>query len=53
MDTWGALIFVAVLYLAYQIGRIKGRWEVLTGKVSVKRKPDRENIEKADYEEIK
>ena len=53
MDTWGALLFVAVLYVAYQLGRLKGRCEVLSGKFSAKRKPERENIEKADYEEIK
>jgi hypothetical protein len=54
MDTWGAILFFAVLYVAYQLGRLKGRWEVLSGKFTARKKsPAGENIEKADYEEIK
>ena len=54
VQTWGALVFAGVIFIAYQLGKIRGRWEVLSGRFSNKRKssaPD--NVEKADYEEIK
>ncbi|HQO10148.1 MAG TPA: hypothetical protein PLK90_10605 [Clostridiales bacterium] len=54
MQTWGALVFAGVIYVAYQLGKLRGRWEVLSGKFNRKRQqPGRENVEKADYEEIK
>jgi len=53
-NTWGALVFAGVIFIVYQIGKMKGRWEVLSGKYTARKKgPAGENIEKADYEEIK
>ena len=47
------LIYLLIIYLAYQVGRIKGKAEMLLGKGSGKAKrPPAEKIEEAEYEEI-
>jgi hypothetical protein len=48
----GLLIFFVIVYMAYQIGRIKGKAEILLQKAQ---RPGRqsEKVEEADYEEIK
>jgi|GEM_PF-1189161 len=56
MNTYGAVIFVIVLYIAYQVGRIKGRAEMFyqkKEKPGVKPKANTDKIEVAEYEEIK
>ena len=53
MQFMGFLIFLVIIYMAYQIGRIKGRAEILLKKGFDARHPPAEKIEEAEYEEIK
>ena len=47
------LIYFAVIYLAYQVGRIKGKAEMIIEQAGKKGRGVREKVEEADYEEIK
>lgn len=54
MQFIGLMIFVLIIYLAYQIGRIKGKAEMLLNKgAGAAKRPSAEKIEEAEYEEIK
>jgi len=52
MPFLGTLIIILIVYMAYQIGRIKGKAEVIlqTGR---DKKKSTDRIEEAEYEEIK
>lgn len=48
------LIYFLIIYLAYQVGRIKGKAEILLNKgTGAAKRPPAEKIEEAEYEEIK
>lgn len=54
MQFIGLMIFAVIIYLAYQIGRIKGKAEILLNKgTGAAKRPQTEKIEEAEYEEIK
>lgn len=53
MQLIGFLIFIIIIYMAYQIGRIKGRAEILLQGSKQRKRPSNEKIEEAEYEEIK
>jgi hypothetical protein len=53
MQFVGLMIFVLIIYLAYQVGRIKGKAEMLLNKGAGAKRPSAEKIEEAEYEEIK
>ncbi|MFO7809900.1 MAG: hypothetical protein R6V47_00825 [Candidatus Delongbacteria bacterium] len=53
MQFIGLLIFFVIIYIAYQTGRIKGRAEMILEQRRGKKRSATDNIEEADYEEIK
>ncbi len=53
MQFIGFLIFILIIYIAYQIGRIKGKAEVFLQGAKQRKKTSNERIEEAEYEEIK
>jgi len=52
MGFFGTLAVIVIIYMAYQLGRIKGRAEMILEK-GQKRKMPTDKIEEAEYEEIK
>ncbi len=52
MGFFGTLAVIVIIYMAYQMGRIKGRAEMILEK-GTNRKMPTDKIEEADYEEIK
>lgn len=52
MQLVGILIFFVIIYIAYQIGRIKGKAEMFFER-NAKAKSPTDKIEEAEYEEIK
>lgn len=52
MGFFGTVAIIVIIYMAYQLGRIKGKAEMILEK-GQSRKMRTDKIEEADYEEIK